>query len=233
VVATAWRCMNVSTAPQASASRVRLLPSASPAGRQVRTLRDHASGLGSRERRAVGQDPGVDHEQLMGDRGSRPSMIQLNRHVGIDGENQLGQLRSPIRRSRAVRSFATSGSSSSAASGVRCNSSSTRSVPAFAARLQPSSRSRHAPRGVQETQQDQWGGPSGGNRGGAAQPSGGPDEQPLPAANASCGRSRRSIAKGASQASKVATSKAQNARSRSAREGLLPDAAEEDLRANG
>ena len=29
-------------------------------------LRDHASGLGSRERRAVGQDPGVDHEQLMG-----------------------------------------------------------------------------------------------------------------------------------------------------------------------
>jgi hypothetical protein len=56
-------------------------------------LRDHAGGLGRRERGAVGEDAGVDHQELVG----RPRLAAehdpAEADLGVDGEDQLRQLR--------------------------------------------------------------------------------------------------------------------------------------------
>ena len=95
------RCMNSSTARQARARR-----RSSPAQRMARRMLGPTAvgimGAPAALRLVPWARCGVGHQQFWPDLGSRPSMIQL-KHPGVHGQDDLGQLHSPMRWSPAAQ----------------------------------------------------------------------------------------------------------------------------------
>ncbi len=71
-------------------------------------LWDHARGLGRRERGAVGEDAGIDHQQLVGRAGLAAEHDPAEAHFGVDREDELRELclaDTPVEGGTELREF--------------------------------------------------------------------------------------------------------------------------------